>query len=68
MSSPVTDGARSPGELIARGTRSSVHAYGRGAVVKVPDASTDDRWITFEAEYAEALLPGCRIRFARIRV
>jgi aminoglycoside phosphotransferase (APT) family kinase protein len=31
-----------------------VHAYGRGAVVKVPAASTLDRWIIFEAQYAEA--------------
>lgn len=31
-----------------------MHAYGRGAVVKVPAASTVDRWITFEAQYAEA--------------
>jgi aminoglycoside phosphotransferase (APT) family kinase protein len=46
--------ARLPGELIARGTRSSVHAYGPGAVVKVPDASTADSWVGFEAQYAEA--------------
>jgi aminoglycoside phosphotransferase (APT) family kinase protein len=46
--------ARLPGELIARGTRSSVHAYGPGAVVKVPDASTADSWVRFEAQYAEA--------------
>jgi hypothetical protein len=46
--------ARLPGDVIARGTRSVVHAYGRGAVVKVPAASTVDRWITFEAQYAEA--------------
>jgi aminoglycoside phosphotransferase (APT) family kinase protein len=42
------------GEFIARGTRSSVHAYGHGAVVKVPVASTPEGWIRYEAEYAEA--------------
>jgi aminoglycoside phosphotransferase (APT) family kinase protein len=46
--------ARPLGELVARGTRSSVHAYGRGAVVKVPVASTPDGWIQYEARYAEA--------------
>jgi len=46
--------ARSPGEVVARGTRSSVRAYGRGAVIKVPDAATSERWIRFEASYAEA--------------
>jgi aminoglycoside phosphotransferase (APT) family kinase protein len=43
-----------PGELVARGTRSSVRAYGDGAVVKVPDVATADVWIRFEAAYAEA--------------
>ncbi|MFL5825914.1 MAG: aminoglycoside phosphotransferase family protein [Thermoleophilaceae bacterium] len=42
------------GDLVARGTRSSIHAYGRGAVVKVPHPSTPAGWIHFEAEYAEA--------------
>ena len=46
--------ARSPGEVIARGTRSAVRAYGRGAVIKVPDAATSERWIHCEAAYAEA--------------
>jgi aminoglycoside phosphotransferase (APT) family kinase protein len=46
--------ARPLGELVARGTRSSVHAYGRGAVVKVPVASTPEDWIAYEARYAEA--------------
>jgi aminoglycoside phosphotransferase (APT) family kinase protein len=46
--------ARLPGELVASGTRSTVRAYGRGAVVKVPEASTADGWIHSEAEYAEA--------------
>ncbi len=39
---------------MARGSRSSVRAYGHGAVVKVPDAATPESWISFEAEYAEA--------------
>jgi aminoglycoside phosphotransferase (APT) family kinase protein len=47
------------GDVIARGTRSAIHAYGRGAVVKVPKAATPDNWmaedwIQFEAQYAEA--------------
>jgi Ser/Thr protein kinase RdoA (MazF antagonist) len=42
------------GEVVAHGLRSSVHAYGRGAVVKVPRAATPDSWILYEAEYAEA--------------
>ncbi|HEX8857325.1 MAG TPA: aminoglycoside phosphotransferase family protein [Thermoleophilaceae bacterium] len=42
------------GDLVARGTRSSIHAYGRGVVIKVPHASTPTDWIEFEAEYAEA--------------
>jgi aminoglycoside phosphotransferase (APT) family kinase protein len=42
------------GDLIARGTRSAIHAYGRGAVAKVPHPSTPDGWIESEAEYAEA--------------
>lgn len=36
------------------GTRSSVHAYGRGAVIKVPAPSTADGWIRSEAGFAEA--------------
>jgi aminoglycoside phosphotransferase (APT) family kinase protein len=42
------------GELVARGTRSSIHAYGRGAVVKVPHPSTPAGWIESEARYADA--------------
>jgi aminoglycoside phosphotransferase (APT) family kinase protein len=42
------------GEIVARGTRSTVHAYGRGAVVKVPVPSTPEGWIAYEARYAEA--------------
>jgi aminoglycoside phosphotransferase (APT) family kinase protein len=43
-----------PGDLVARGTRSSVHSYGRGAVVKVPVPSTPEGWLRYEARYAEA--------------
>jgi len=42
------------GDLVARGTRSTVHAYGRGAVIKLPVASTPDEWIRYEADYADA--------------
>jgi aminoglycoside phosphotransferase (APT) family kinase protein len=42
------------GDLVARGTRSSVYAYGGGAVVKVPVPSTPEGWIQYEARYAEA--------------
>jgi aminoglycoside phosphotransferase (APT) family kinase protein len=44
---------RLPGELVARGTRSSIRAYGRGAVVKIPHRSTPDGWIESEAQYAD---------------
>jgi aminoglycoside phosphotransferase (APT) family kinase protein len=47
--------ARPLGDLVARGTRSWIHAYGRGAVVKVPHPSTPTCWIHFEAEYTEAV-------------
>jgi aminoglycoside phosphotransferase (APT) family kinase protein len=40
---------------VARGTRSSIHAYGRGAVAKVPHPSTPTGWIHAEAQYAEAV-------------
>jgi Ser/Thr protein kinase RdoA (MazF antagonist) len=43
------------GDLVARGTRSTVHAYGRGAVAKVPVSSTPDDWILCEARYADAV-------------
>jgi Ser/Thr protein kinase RdoA (MazF antagonist) len=43
---------------VARGTRSTIRAYGRGAVVKVPDVMTPDSWIEFEAEYAQAARTG----------
>jgi aminoglycoside phosphotransferase (APT) family kinase protein len=44
------------GDVVAEGTRSAIHAYGRGAVVKVPkpDAWMADDWIRCEARYAEA--------------
>jgi aminoglycoside phosphotransferase (APT) family kinase protein len=42
------------GEVVARGTRSLVHAYGPGAVAKVPVPSTPEDWIRYEAMYAEA--------------
>jgi aminoglycoside phosphotransferase (APT) family kinase protein len=43
------------GELVARGSRSSVHVWGRGAVAKVPDRSTPEGWIHFEALYTAAV-------------
>jgi aminoglycoside phosphotransferase (APT) family kinase protein len=43
------------GELIATGSRSRIYAWGRGAVAKVPDASTPDEWIHAEARYAAAV-------------
>jgi Ser/Thr protein kinase RdoA (MazF antagonist) len=46
---------RLPGEIVAEGTRSQVHSYGHGAVVKVPRRSTPDSWILYEAQYAEAV-------------
>jgi aminoglycoside phosphotransferase (APT) family kinase protein len=46
--------SRLPGELVAVGTRSSVHSYGPGAVVKIPAPSTPEGWIASEAEYADA--------------
>jgi thiamine kinase len=46
--------ARALGDIVARGTRSTVHAYGRGAVAKVPVPSTPDEWIRYEARYSEA--------------
>jgi aminoglycoside phosphotransferase (APT) family kinase protein len=42
------------GDVVARGSRSFVHAYGRGAVVKVPKPETPAAWILAEAEYVEA--------------
>jgi aminoglycoside phosphotransferase (APT) family kinase protein len=41
--------------VVARGSRSVVHAYGRGAVVKVPKPATPPGWILAEAKHAEAV-------------
>jgi aminoglycoside phosphotransferase (APT) family kinase protein len=46
---------RSLGDVVARGSRSLVHAYGRGVVVKVPKPTTPSSWILAEAEYVEAV-------------
>jgi aminoglycoside phosphotransferase (APT) family kinase protein len=43
------------GDLVGSGTRSLVYSYGRGAVAKMPNASTPESWITAEALYAEAV-------------
>jgi aminoglycoside phosphotransferase (APT) family kinase protein len=43
------------GEVVARGSRSVVHAYGRGTVVKVPKPATPAGWILAEAKHAEAV-------------
>jgi len=40
---------------VARGSRSTVRAFGRGAVIKVPDADTPVEWILAEAEHVEAV-------------
>lgn len=46
--------SRTPGDVVARGTRSSIHAYGPDAVIKVPAPATPESWIRSEAEHAEA--------------
>jgi aminoglycoside phosphotransferase (APT) family kinase protein len=46
---------RYPGEEIARGSRSSVRAWGTDAVAKVPLPTTPDAWIVFEARYTAAV-------------
>jgi aminoglycoside phosphotransferase (APT) family kinase protein len=43
------------GEVVARGSRSVVHAYGRGAVIKVPKPATPAGWILAEAKHVEAV-------------
>jgi Phosphotransferase enzyme family len=43
------------GERLASGSRSSVFAWGREAVAKVPFASTPEAWIHFEARYTSAV-------------
>ena len=43
------------GDVVARGSRSVVHAYGSGAVIKVPKPATPASWIRAESEYVEAV-------------
>ena len=43
------------GDLIATGTRSTVHALGTDMVAKVPLATTPDAWIRHEAMYTQAV-------------
>jgi aminoglycoside phosphotransferase (APT) family kinase protein len=43
------------GDVVARGSRSLVHAYGPGVVVKVPKPTTPASWIEAEAKYVEAV-------------
>ncbi len=43
------------GRQLARGSRSAVHEWGAGAVVKVPFASTPEGWIEFEGRYTAAV-------------
>jgi Ser/Thr protein kinase RdoA (MazF antagonist) len=43
------------GDVVAQGSRSVVHAYGRGAVVKVPKPATPAEWILAEAQFVEAV-------------
>jgi aminoglycoside phosphotransferase (APT) family kinase protein len=50
-----SDHGQAVGEVVARGTRSSIHAYGSGAVIKVPHPSTPTDWILAEADYTEAV-------------
>lgn len=47
--------ARALGEVVARGSRSAVYAYGAGAVIKIPDRSTPGDWIEIEATYTAAV-------------
>ena len=43
------------GDVVARGSRSTVYAWGRGAVVKVPDPGIPEGWIHSEAVYTAAV-------------
>ncbi len=43
------------GPVVAWGTRSTVHLYGRDAVAKVPLPTTPDSWIRHEALYTAAV-------------
>jgi hypothetical protein len=47
--------ARLLGEVVARGSRSVVHAYDHGTVVKVPKPATPASWIRAEAKHVEAV-------------
>jgi aminoglycoside phosphotransferase (APT) family kinase protein len=47
--------ANTLGPTVARGSRSTVYAWGDDAVVKVPFDDTPDEWIVFEARYAAAV-------------
>lgn len=46
---------RQLGDVIARGTRSTVRAYGPDAVVKIPARATPGHWIVVEARYCVAV-------------
>ena len=48
-------GSKLLGDVVAHGSRSVVHAYGRGAVIKVPKPATPASWIRAEAEHVEAV-------------
>jgi thiamine kinase len=50
-----SDDAHTLGDVVARGTRSLIHAFGNGAVIKVPHLSTPADWILAEANYSEAV-------------
>jgi Phosphotransferase enzyme family len=43
------------GPVIARGSRSNVHAYGQHAIAKVPLATMPEGWIRFEVTYSSAV-------------
>ena len=47
--------ARTVGDVVARGSRSAVRAFGQGAVIKVPDPGTPVEWILAEAAHVEAV-------------
>jgi aminoglycoside phosphotransferase (APT) family kinase protein len=47
--------ARTLGDLVARGSRSAVRAFGCGAVIKIPDPGTPEAWILAEAKHVEAV-------------
>lgn len=43
------------GELIARGSRSTVHSWGTDAIAKVPLPTTPPAWLRYEATYTAAV-------------